>query len=127
MNSVTPITKHICVVEDNDNFRTGIVDLLICHGFNASGFENGLYALAAIDKTHFDLVLTDVQMPEMDGLELLASIKSRGIDLPVVLMSGSSLYGRGDEYLKRGAVDFLLKPFEETELKSTICNILRTV
>jgi len=116
--------RHLCVVEDNDLLREELVDSLRQSGFIVSDFFNGLDALAELEINRFDLILTDVDMPIMNGLELLRSVQTKQLGIPVMLMSGDVQYVKKNLYLETGAVDFLLKPFHMTELLERLKRIL---
>ncbi len=121
MSSESPTIKHICIVENNDAVRNALVEVLRAEGFRASGFMNGLEALAVMDQTDFDLVLSDIEMPEMTGVELLKCIQDRGLTLPVILMTGG--YQRPSDVMKIGAAAFLNKPFGLKILMSLMSEI----
>lgn len=121
MSSEVSIIKHICIVENNDSYREALLDALRVEGFRASAFMNGLEALAVLDQTHFDLVLSDIEMPEMSGLELLKCIQDRGLSLPVILMTGGN--SRRSDMLRQGAAAFLSKPFGVEELMLVLSEI----
>lgn len=116
--------RHLCVVEDNDLLREELVDSLSQSGFIVSDFFNGLDALAELEINRFDLILTDVDMPIMNGLELLRSVQTKQLGIPVMLTSGDVQYVKKNLYLEIGAVDFLLKPFHMTELLERLKRIL---
>ncbi len=120
---ITLQKRHICVVEDDNQLLEEYVDFLQQAGFKASGYLDGLSALAAIENNAFDIVLTDVQMPIMDGLELLLAIQARALKLPVILMSGNADYAKDHWYLKLGAVEFFRKPFSLYALRDKILDL----
>ncbi len=121
---ITLQKRHICVVEDDNQLLEEYVGFLQNAGFKASGYLDGLSALAAIENNVFDIVLTDVQMPIMDGFELLSAIQARALKLPVILMSGSEAYASGAQHLKMGAADFFRKPFSLAKLEKRIAELL---
>lgn len=87
--------------------------------------SNGEEALMAIQEYHPDIVLTDVCMPKMDGLELLKETAQRGIDVKAIIISGYNEYDYAREAISLGVTDYLLKPFSPLELKNTIDKIKR--
>lgn len=119
------MAKHICIVEDNDAFRSALVDLLKKSGYSVSGFINGLEAIAVLDKTKFDLVISDVDMPEMTGLELAQCIQDKARHTPVILMSGACALERYE--WGAGVTAFLRKPFGAKELLNQITEALSPV
>ncbi len=115
---------HLCVVDDDEFFLVEIVDFFVNSGYEVNAFLDGKAALAAIEQTPFDLVLSDVEMPKMNGLDLLKNIKACQIKVPFVLMSGSSIYAQGDQHLKMGAVDFFEKPISLVALERRVAALL---
>jgi len=107
---------HILVVEDDPNLREAIVDTLMLKGFEVRDACNGVDAMAIIRQTQLDLVLTDINMPQMDGLELLNEIKQHSPWLPVILMTAYGDVGQAVKAMQLGASDYLMKPFEVQEL-----------
>lgn len=111
-----PGIRSICVVEDNNQFRAALVDWLSRHGFNAVGYTDGQDFLNRWNLIDCDLILSDVHMPEMDGLQLLQDLPSLSPHTPVIMMSSSfdkTLPGICKAY---GALAFLTKPFDGEEL-----------
>lgn len=111
--------KTVLLVEDNLDFREAVETSLSLEGFRPIVAENGRVALDLLKSNSIDIVLTDVQMPEMDGVELLKAIRSQG-SLPVVLMTGISNIMETAEAHRLGANDFIPKPFERAELVSVL-------
>lgn len=107
---------HILVVEDDPNLREAIIDTLMLKGHEVRDASNGVDAMAIIRQTHLDLVLSDINMPQMDGLELLDNIKQHSPWLPVILMTAYGDVGQAVKAMQLGASDYLMKPFEVQEL-----------
>ncbi|MEZ4648545.1 MAG: sigma 54-interacting transcriptional regulator [Candidatus Eisenbacteria bacterium] len=104
------------VVDDEAAQREILVDILTDEGYEVHAFSSGAEALRALDAVVPGLVLTDLRMPEMDGLELLARVKERHADLPVLLMTAYGSVSSAVAAMKHGAFDYLQKPFEKDEL-----------
>jgi len=107
---------RLLVVEDDPRLREAIVDTLMIKGHEVSEAANGVDAAAIIANQQLDLVLSDINMPGMDGLELLDKIKTAHPWLPVVLMTAYGDVGQAVKAMQRGANDYLMKPFELPEL-----------
>lgn len=101
----------IFVVDDDEAVRDSLQALLQARGFEVRAFESAPKLLAAIDKTTRGCVLTDVRMPEMDGLELQRRLA--GHMLPVVVMSGHGDIPMAVQAMRDGAVDFVEKPYSD--------------
>ena len=113
--------KNILVIEDENHLCSSIVLWLRTEGYDVSAAENGEIALgeilnATMDNEAFDLLILDIQMPKMNGLELIDQLKQRHIDIPILIITG---YGDRDilrELIKRNCSDYLDKPFNENVL-----------
>lgn len=103
------------VVDDDAEVRRSLAFLLETAGFAAKVYEGPAALLAAIPAAP-SCVLTDVRMPDMDGVELLASLRCSGACLPVVVMTGHADVQLAVRAMKAGAIDFLEKPFSEEAL-----------
>jgi two-component system response regulator FlrC len=106
----------ILVVEDDPNLREAIVDSLILKGHQVQDVCNGIEAIKVIAKSSLDIVLTDINMPQMDGLQLLAHVKKNQPWLPIILMTAYGDVGQAVKAMQIGASDYLMKPFEVQEL-----------
>ncbi len=121
MSEVT--TRKILVVDDEQNMRIALYEALSRNGYEVVVSENGRMALDILDKTHADLVITDIKMPEMDGIELLRHLKGRDPDLPVVVITGYATVDTAVEAMKRGAFDYILKPFPVEVIEDTVARV----
>ncbi len=108
--------RKILVVENEDFFREAIVSILESLGYETVEAPNGKVAKELIGISNFSLVLSDIQMPFLNGLELLTWIKSERPQLPVVLMTGFAHALETEEAFKMGVDHFLTKPFAQSEL-----------
>jgi len=114
----------VLVVEDDMDLREAICDTLQLGGYETLSAENGQKALLIIDSEHVDLVVSDVQMDQMDGHTLLKNIKTRRTDLPVLLMTAYGTIENAIKALQDGAVDYLVKPFDAAVLVSKVAQIM---
>ncbi|MFV0437537.1 MAG: sigma-54-dependent transcriptional regulator [Desulfopila sp.] len=102
----------VLVVDDESEFRELTVKMLKKRGIEASGAASGEEALEAVQKTPIDVVLLDVKMPGMDGIETLRRIRAQHPLIEVVLLTGHASVESGIEGMKLGAFDYLMKPIE---------------
>ncbi len=110
----------ILVVEDDRDLREALIEALQGAGYSADGVDNGPAALRRLERHSVRLVLSDVQMSPMDGPTLLGELKSRYADLPVVMMTAFGTIEQAVEAMKKGAVDYLVKPFESAVLEDVV-------
>ncbi|OQY31807.1 MAG: sigma-54-dependent Fis family transcriptional regulator [Spirochaetaceae bacterium 4572_59] len=103
---------HILVVDDEKNIRESLKMLLEMEGYQVSSAENGLSAQRMLEENNYDMGVFDLKMPGMDGLELLAWLKSENRDLPVVMISAFGQVEDAVKALKTGADDYITKPFD---------------
>lgn len=113
-------TYKILLVEDERDDREALYDALIDLGYSVVVAEDGIDALVKIKGTQFDLILTDFQMPQMNGIELLREVKRDGQDSPVVFISGHSTVETSVEAMRLGALDFLVKPISIKAIKEIV-------
>jgi two-component system NtrC family response regulator len=113
------------VVDDESTQREMLSSILERAGFGVTTAADGRAALELLDRSGFDLVLTDQRMPGIDGLELLDEVRGRHADLPVVLMTAHGSVSSAVAAMKRGAADYLTKPFERDELIVVLEKVLR--
>jgi signal transduction histidine kinase/CheY-like chemotaxis protein/PAS domain-containing protein len=118
----------ILVVEDNPVNQVLARRLLAKHGHRVTTAGNGREALVAVEGQAFDLILMDVQMPEMDGLEATGAIRDRertsGLHVPIVAMTAHAMKGDEDECLRAGMDAYVTKPIRPEELFKTIDGLL---
>jgi FixJ family two-component response regulator len=110
----------VYIVEDDVSFRTSIERLLRASGFETISFERADDFLNESTLRRPACLLLDIQLPTMDGLELQETLTSRGVSLPIVFMTGHGSIQMGVQAMKRGAADFLPKPFDTAELEAAI-------
>ena len=112
--------RRVLVVDDEENLRVVLRTLLRRHGYEVETAASGEEALGMVDSFGPDVVLTDVRMPKMGGLDLLSTLKAKGNDATVIVMSA---YGNMDlalEAMKAGAYDYVQKPFKPDEVVLTL-------
>lgn len=107
------------VIDDDDGLRDALAFLLKVNGVNAQFYESGDAFLAALPVAE-GCLLTDVRMPGITGLELVRELKSRGVELPVIVMTGHGDIPLAVEAMKAGVIDFIEKPFSDDVLLAAI-------
>ncbi len=112
--------NKILVVDDEQSMRDFLKILLVKGGHNVVTAKNGDQALSMLDKQTFDLVISDIRMPGMSGLELLESIREHFGDLPVIMITAFASPDDAVRAMKNGAYDYISKPFNVDEIKSVI-------
>jgi two-component system response regulator FixJ len=112
------------VVDDDVSVRESLAMLLESAGFSVRTYDSATAFLAAASDRATGCVLTDVQMPELNGLELQRRMGELGIRLPVIVMTGHADVPIAVEALKAGATDFLEKPFEEEHLLAAVTSAI---
>ena len=123
-NTGQAIPKRILLAEDNKTIQKMVSRFLKYIGFEMAVASNGFEALAVFQENYFDLVLTDFQMPVMDGFGLAAHIKERSPDTPVIMMTGSDM-GIVRQKMEKGAVESIIfKPFKLEDLQRTVSGAL---
>lgn len=105
--------KKILVIDDEVYIRDSIIGLLEDFGFNVIDAENGKKGLERFEREHPDLVLCDLRMPEMDGLEVLARIVEQNPKIPIIIVSGAGNISDTVEALRLGAWDYIIKPIQD--------------
>jgi len=115
-----PDKPVVYVIDDDEAARDGLAFLLTTHGFSLHAFEAAQVFLDAILSAKADRVITDVRMPEIDGLELLRRLKNRGIDCPVIVITGQADVPLAIEAIRLGAADFIEKPYEAEVLLGAV-------
>ncbi|MGW8724449.1 SpoIIE family protein phosphatase [Streptomyces sp. NPDC055808] len=113
---------HVLIADDNADMREYLIRLLSGAGYRVSSVSDGRQALRAIRAKAFDLVISDVMMPHMDGLALVAALRadSRTASVPVLLLSARAGQEASIEGLQAGADDYLVKPFAAAELLARV-------
>lgn len=116
--------SRILVIDDERSIRNTLKDILEYEKYEVSVAENGPRGLELIQETDFDIILCDIKMPEMDGLEVLQKIQEIKPDIPVVMISGHGNIDTAVESIKDGAYDFIEKPLDLNRLLITIRNAM---
>jgi DNA-binding NtrC family response regulator len=112
--------RWVLVVDDNRSVREAVANVVVLLGFRVAKASNADEALGLFSLREFDLVLTDFQMPGMDGLNLASKIKGKSPDTPVVLITGSTREWVGKCIENKSIDHIVFKPFDLEEIVDTV-------
>lgn len=118
---------RILVIDDERSIRNTMKDILEFEKHKVVVAENGRVGLDTALHEEFDLIFSDIKMPEMDGIEFLENLKNEGVETPVVMISGHGNIDTAVECIKKGAFDFIEKPIDLNRLLVTVRNALEKV
>ncbi len=117
--------ERILIVDDEKNYLVVLDALLSEAGYDVLTAQNGATALSILAEDEVDLMVTDMRMPGMSGLELIGELRARHPDTQVIVMTAYGTVENAVEAMKLGAVDYIMKPFENQELLLTVEKALR--
>ena len=115
----------ILIVDDEDSVRDSLYNWFIEDGYRVECAEDARKALSLLESNEFDIILADIKMPGMDGLEMLKRIKSLHKDSVVIMMTAFATVDTAVQALKDGAFDYVTKPFDPDDLTHLIRNASR--
>lgn len=116
--------EHILIVDDEVDILTSLTDLLSERGFTTDTAENGKAALYKIRKNFYTFLLTDITMPELNGIDLIKTIKKEKFEISIIAMTGYDKNFTYMDVVNAGANDFLIKPFKIDEIEAKIKRII---
>jgi ATP-dependent Lon protease len=116
--------QNILIVDDEEIARSNMEHVLKKDGYSCHSANHGLEALDVLARTDIDLVITDLKMERMDGIELLQQINRVSPDIPVIMVTGFATVSSAVEALKKGAAHYLGKPVNLDELRKTVKEVL---
>jgi len=111
---------RVMIIDDEERFRTTLRKTLVLKGLEVTAFGSALEALEALKEQGADVVLLDLRMPEMDGINVLKAIKSLDPHIEVIVLTGHASVDAAQEIIKLGAFDYLLKPCPTDELLAKV-------
>lgn len=117
-------TSQVLVVDDEEIARTNLEYILRKEGHQVSTAANGLEALEKVKAQEFDVILTDLKMEKMDGIQLLESVKQMAPHTEIIMVTGYATVATAVDALKKGAAHYLSKPIKLEELRSTVREII---
>ena len=118
------MAKKILIVDDNPNMSSLLVEMLEVFNYDAVRATDGHDALDKVSSNDIAMVITDMRMPKMSGLELLQAVKEQQPNLPVVMISGYSIDDVDSELVTTKADGFLNKPFMMSDIEKLLSDLL---
>ncbi len=115
----------ILIAEDDSELRQLFSHVLIKNGYSVTGVDNGQRALAAMDTSYYDLIISDIMMPVMDGYELVKTIRASGNNTPVLMITARDAFDDMREGFVSGTDDYMVKPVNVNELLLRVGALLR--
>jgi DNA-binding NtrC family response regulator len=119
------VATNVLVVDDEENVREFLVDVLRANGYCATGVGSGKDALQMLGVLDYDMVVTDLHMPQMNGFELMSEISCEHPGTRTILMTAEAWPEMAREARRRGAFDVIYKPFRYNQLLSVMKRSLR--
>jgi DNA-binding NtrC family response regulator len=116
--------RPILVVDDDPYMRSSLTDCLVSCGYAVETAIDGVDALGKFRKGAYEMVITDIRMPKMGGLELLKELKGHSPETPVIVITAYGTVNTAVEAMKQGARDFIMKPFSLDDLEMVVKNVL---
>lgn len=116
--------SKILLIDDEASIRQTLKEILEYEKYQVEEVANGEEGLKKIESQHFDLVLCDIKMPKMDGMELLNAVYDKGIEIPFIMISAHGTIDNAVEATKKGAFDFISKPPDLNRLLVSVRNAL---
>jgi two-component system response regulator FlrC len=116
--------RPILVVDDDPYMRSSLTDCLVSCGYTVETAIDGVDALGKFRKGAYEMVITDIRMPKMGGLDLLKELKGQSPEMPVIVITAYGTVNTAVEAMKQGAKDFIMKPFSLDDLEMVVKNVL---
>ncbi len=118
------MNTSILIVDDEQEIRDSLSEVLTDEGYLTYTAENGKVALTMLEDLHYDIIISDIKMPELDGVALLQKVKEQAPDTFVILITSYGSTETAIEAMRHGAIDYVLKPLDFDELILRIKNIV---
>jgi len=127
MCSLNPTSnhRHILIVDDEPLVRRSLSELLTLSGYAVTTAGNGKEAIDVLKNYHADIIITDIKMPQMDGVQLLKELKTTSPGTPVIMVTGYGSIDNAVEAMKHGAYDYITKPIVDDEIKIVIERLVK--
>jgi len=124
--TVSQMQARILIVDDETAHLHALCDLLRDHNYETTGFANGIEALAHLRNNTFDLLLTDLMMPELDGIAMVESARKIDAELACIVMTGEGSISSAVKAMKVGALDYIIKPFKISAILPVLVRAMET-
>ena len=115
----------VLVVDDHPRARQSMADILSCAGHNVACCASASEALQRLDRQAFDVIITDLRMPGMNGLEFIRALEQRNVDSEVLMVTAHATVASAVEAMRHGAYDYIEKPFDVDQLEALVTRALR--
>lgn len=121
------MARRILVVDDNPTNLKLACDVLEMEGYEVERAEDAEQAISIVEKTSFDLILMDIELPGMDGLTLTRKLKSQELtkDIPIIALTAFAMKGDDQKALQAGCVGYISKPIDTRKLPEQVENFLK--
>ena len=116
---------RIMIVEDDKELLQLFRHVLIKNGYAVTGVENGVKALKEIDETYYDIIISDIMMPEMNGYELVRTLRAAGNTTPVLMITAKDAFDDMRQGFISGSDDYMVKPINVNEMVLRVSALLR--
>ena len=126
MTTTKEMVGKVLVVDDEIELKDALVDSLAAQSYEVRGYNSGSEALEVLRNEDFDLLITDLKMPEMDGIALIAAALVIDPHLVAIVMTGQGTIQTANDATKAGAFDFVLKPFRLETLLPILTRAINT-
>ncbi len=113
-------TYRILILDDEPIVGERLKKLLEKDGYEVESFVEPMTALQRLEEKHFDIVVSDIRMRDMDGIQVMNAVRQKSERIKVILITGYATLELARESLTKGAYDFIAKPFKSSEIRSTI-------
>jgi DNA-binding NtrC family response regulator len=120
------MNTEILIIEDEEEMRIALSEVLMRNGYSVHAASNGVEGLELFNKEPFNMVITDVKMPKVSGLEVLKEIKKQSPQIPVIMITAYGTIDNAVEAMREGAFDYILKPFSAEILDETVLRAIRS-
>ncbi len=120
-------TPRILVIDDEKRIRDGCRKTLVRENFDVATAESGSIGLKLLESDYFDIILLDLMMPGLSGMEVLTEVKDRHPDTIIIVITGYATLEHAIEAMKKGAFDFISKPFSPEELRNVVSKAIQYI